>query len=57
MSEKELISYRKKVERERRKTIRKKRQLEALRLVDGYEFANLSDIPKARKLGLLPKID
>jgi hypothetical protein len=57
MSEIERASYFKKVEREKRKTLRKKKQLEALRRVEGYKFAKLSDIPKARKEGILPNID
>jgi len=46
-----------KQESNQRKSARQKRQLLALRQVPGWEGAKQSDIPKARRVGVLPSID
>jgi len=57
MTPDEKERYKRKVEREKRKTNRKIKQLDALRKVRGFECAKMKDIPIARKMGKLPNID
>ena len=56
-SDKERERYQRKIDSEARKSARKKRQLDALRQVPGWEDAKQRDIPKARLAGVLPSID
>jgi hypothetical protein len=56
-SDKEREQYQCKIDSEARKSARKKRQLDALRQVPGWEDAKQRDIPEARTAGVLPSID
>jgi hypothetical protein len=57
MTDKQRRSFERKIESEKRKTKRKKTQVEELRKIPGYEKAKASDIPRARLAGVLPSID
>tara|TARA_B110000971_G_scaffold163409_1_gene167218 strand:+ start:1 stop:1407 length:1407 start_codon:yes stop_codon:yes gene_type:complete len=57
MTDIEKAKFKRKTEGIKRRNDRKRRQLEALRKVPGYEKAKNSDIAKARAAGDLPSID
>jgi hypothetical protein len=56
-SDKKREQYQRQIDSNIRKGVRKKRELDALRQVPGWEDAKQRDIPKARLAGVLPSIN